>query len=532
VVAAVLIDLDRFGQLNDVLGRHAGDTALRLVAERLRASLHEPHTLARVGGDVFAIAFSGLARGVDVAELLEHQVLAPFEAQFTVGDKNVRIALRAGVALYPADGRDAETLFKHAEVALKKAKSSGERYLYYEPQMNVAAAGRMALEYAMRNALAAGEFIVHYQPRVELLGGRIVSAEALVRWQHPQRGLVPPCEFIPLAEETGLIVPIGAWVIDAVCRQQAEWKAQAREVVPVAVNLSAVQLEKGDLHQLIAEAIARHGLTPHDIEFELTESAVMSDPERATQYLHELKRLGVKLSLDDFGTGYSSLAYLKRFPFDFVKIDRVFITDVTTNPDDAAIASAIIAMAHSLGLRVVAEGAESEGQLQFLRRHHCDELQGYYFSRPVPGADFAAMLAEGKRLAPASDADEAEGTLLVVDNEPHHMAALGRLLRREGYRVLTARTGEEGLKLLALNPVQVILSDQRMPGMAGSVFLGLVKELYPDTIRIILSGDTDLAAVIESVNRGAVFKFLTKPWDDDLLREHIRDAFRRYRPRR
>ena len=399
LAAVVLIDLSQFAQLNDALGRHVGDAVLKMVAQRLRTALQEPYSLARISGDAFAIAFSGLQRAADAAALLEQQVLQPLSQPFAVAHQEVRISVRAGVALYPADGRDAETLFKHAALALKKAKSSGERYLYYSPQMNAAIAARVALENALRGALEGAQFVMHYQPRVDLRSGRIIAAEALIRWQHPQRGMIAPAEFIPMAEETGQIVAIGDWVIDAVCAQQAAWQAQELAIVPVAINLSAVQFKKGKVQQTIRDAVSRHGLEQRYIEFELTESMMMDDPEEAIRILKEIKALGAQLSLDDFGTGYSSLAYLKRFPFDFVKIDRAFITDVTNNPEDAAIATAIIAMAHSLGLRVVAEGVETEGQLQFLRAHGCDEVQGYYFSRPVPAREFATMLHEGKRLA-------------------------------------------------------------------------------------------------------------------------------------
>ena len=316
----------------------------------------------------------------------------------------MRVSARAGLALLPDNGRDAETLFKHAEIALKKAKSQGERYLYYAPQMNAALAAKLKLRSELQQALETQQFEVFYQPRVDLQSGRIVSAEALIRWQHPQRGMVPPDHFIPLAEETGLIVPIGAWVIDAVCAQQNAWLGRQVAIVPVAVNLSAVQFKKGLVLETIRDAIAQHELAPSYIEFELTESIVMSDPEEAARNLHALKQLQVKLALDDFGTGYSSLAYLKRFPFDFLKIDRAFITDITRSPKDAMIATAVIAMGHSLNLRVVAEGVETEEQLDYLRRHRCDEIQGYYFSRPVPAAEFEAMLQAEKRLAPAPDA--------------------------------------------------------------------------------------------------------------------------------
>ena len=527
VVCCIALNLDHFSQLNDALGRHAGDALLGQVAARIKAALREPFCLARIGSDTYAVALAELAHGADAVVILEQKIFESLSQPFTLDRQEVRISVKAGLALFPEDGADAETLFKHAEVALKKAKSSGERYLYYAPQMNATMAARLELENALRQALDARQFVLYYQPRVDMLSGRIVGAEALIRWEHPQRGLVSPMEFIPLAEETGLIVPIGAWVIDTVCAQQAAWLEQKIELVPVAINLSAVQFKKGQVLQTIGEAVARHGLPPRYIEFELTESVVMDNPEEATRNLRALKSMGMKLSLDDFGTGYSSLAYLKRFPFDFVKIDRAFVTDITNNTEDAAIATAIIAMAHSLNLRVVAEGVETEGQLRYLRRHRCDEMQGYYFSRPLPADAFASMLRDDKRLVLEREPTEQAATLLLVDDEPNILSSLRRLLRQDGYKVLTAISGQEGLDLLALNPVQGIVSDQRMPGMAGSEFLGIVKELYPDTIRIILSGYTDLDALTDSINRGAVYKFFTKPWDDTLLREQIRDAFRR-----
>jgi EAL domain-containing protein (putative c-di-GMP-specific phosphodiesterase class I) len=264
--------------------------------------------------------------------------------------------------------------------------------------MNAAIAARLALKAGLQTALEQQQFIVHYQPRVDLVSGKIVSAEALIRWLHPQRGIVAPDSFIALAEETGLIVPIGDWIIAAVCAQQAAWQASGVAIVPVAVNLSAIQFKKGDVLQTIKNALRQHGLATHHIEFELTESIVMSDPEQAALTLQALKELGIKLSLDDFGTGFSSLAYLKRFPFDFVKIDRAFITDITKSDKDAMIATAVIAMGHSLNLRVVAEGVETEGQLDYLRQHDCDEIQGYFFSRPVPAPAFETMLRESKHL--------------------------------------------------------------------------------------------------------------------------------------
>ncbi|HLD66455.1 MAG TPA: EAL domain-containing protein [Pseudomonas sp.] len=529
-VAVILLDLDRFKQLNDSLGRHVGDALLRMVGERLEASLEQPCVLARVVADTFAVAVAGLPDGVDATHLLGKRIFAPLEAPLTLDGHEIHLSAKAGVALFPSDGQDVESLFARAEAALKQAKASGEHYLYYAPEINARIVEKQALERALRVALEAGQFVLHYQPRVSLHNGRIVGAEALIRWQHPEQGLVAPDQFIPLAEQTGLIVPIGEWVLRSALDQQAAWLAEYLDVVPVAVNLSAVQFHKGQVLQLLRELLGDTPALAAYLELELTESVVMRDPDEAAKQLQAFRDLGLRLALDDFGTGYSSLAYLKRFPFDMVKIDRAFITDITRNPSDAAIALAVIGMAQRLNLCVVAEGVETEAQLNYLRSNGCDEIQGYYFSPPVPASAFAALLRSGKRLPPRTTVEQEGRTLLLVDDEPGVLNALNRALRPEGYRILTAIGGEEALELLALHRVQVIVVDQRLPGMTGTELLSTVKALHPDTIRIVLSGYTDLKVVVEAVNRGAIYKFLSKPWDEEQLREHIREAFLRHRP--
>jgi len=385
----------------------------------------------------------------------------------------------------------------------------------------------LGLEEQLRVAINAGQFVLHYQPKLDVISGEIVGAEALIRWQHPDKGLLAPTAFIALAEETGLIVPIGAWVINAVCAQQAIWIAEGLHAVPIAVNVSAVQLSK-DFLNTVRAALSKHSISGKLLELELTESALMNNEYQAVEVMQGLRELGSGLALDDFGTGYSSPAYLKRFAFDSVKIDSSFITDITRNPEDASIATAIIAMAHSLHLKVVAEGVETLGQFNYLRAQGCDQIQGFLFSPPVTEDVFASYLRSFRRMHLPLPAPDDQQTLLVVDDEPHISAALFRMLRRDGYRILIAASGVEALEILAINRVQVIISDQRMPEMSGTEFLDKVRQMYPDTIRMILSGYTDLRVVTESVNRGAVFKFLTKPWDDDQLRDHVRDAFRRF----
>jgi diguanylate cyclase (GGDEF)-like protein/PAS domain S-box-containing protein len=529
-VAVILVDLSRFKLLNDTLGRHVGDELLKQVGERLLEARQEPCSVARVAADTFAIAVAALPLDDDATHALRNNVLKPLAAPFFTSAGELRLAARAGVALYPGDGVDGSTLFMHAEAALKQAKASGETHLYYASDINARIAEKLKLEHELRHALQQRQFEMYYQPRVNLQTGHIVGAEALIRWHHPERGLVLPSEFIPLAEESGLILPIGEWGLRSVCSQQAAWLAAHLNAVPVAVNLSAVQVNKSKLHSLLSQLLAEYRLEPRYLELELTESVMMQDPEQAEQVLQALRKLGIRLALDDFGTGYSSLAYLKRFPFDSVKIDRAFITDITLSPDDAAIATAVIDMAHRLSLNVVAEGVEQEGQLGYLRQHGCDEIQGYFFSPPVPAAEFAAMLRDAKRLAPQPAHAVEERVVLVVDDDLNILADLRKMLRQEEYRVLTATSAREGLDLLAVYPVQVIVSDQRMPGMNGIEFLGVAKELYPDTLRILLSGYTDLQSLTEAVNRGAIYKVLSKPLDEPQLREHVREAFRRFRP--
>jgi len=341
---------------------------------------------------------------------------------------------------------------------------------------------------------------------------------------------VPPNEFIPALEETGLIVRVGSWVIATACRQIGLWLRSAIGPVQVSVNVAGRQFAEGDLGADVLQALRENDISPDLLELELTESSLMANTERTIATLRNLKTLGVQISIDDFGTGYSSLAYLRRFPIDKLKIDIAFVREVTSNPDDAAIVLAILGMARSLKLEVIAEGVETAAQLSYLRRHQCDQIQGFYFSRPLLLEDAEKLLREEKCLPPPAGAALARRqTLLLVDDEASILTALQRLLRQDGYHILAAQSAEEGFELLALHEVQVILCDQRMPSMNGTVFLDRVKELYPNTLRIVLSGYTDLESILEAINRGAIYRFYTKPWDNQLLRCNVREAFRHHR---
>jgi EAL domain-containing protein (putative c-di-GMP-specific phosphodiesterase class I) len=351
--------------------------------------------------------------------------------------------------------------------------------------------------------------------------------EALIRWHRPGLGMISPARFIPLAEETGLIVPIGEWVLRTACAQNKAWQDAGLPTCCVSVNLSARQFKQPELADMVAAVLRETGLEPQHLDLELTESLVMSGAEQFISKLQALNAMGVRLSIDDFGTGYSSLSYLKRFPINTLKIDQSFVRDIVTDVDDAAITRSVISLGHSLNLKVIAEGVETDAQLAYLRRHGCDEMQGYLFSRPVPAAEFEQMLRDGKSMTVADGGDDAaQKTLLVIDDEPITLMSLKGILRQDGYRILTALTPGEALELLALHPVQVIVCDQHMPLMMGTELLGKVKDLYPDTIRIVLSSHTDFETIIDAINRGAVYRFYTKPWKIDVLRDNIREAFR------
>jgi diguanylate cyclase (GGDEF)-like protein/PAS domain S-box-containing protein len=524
-VCVIVLDLDGFTEINRTLGRQVGDGLLRAVAARLLRDLTAPFALARTAEDTFAVA--GPSQSTFASDHLRDAALGVLHDVFDVQGQAIRISGQSGIAQFPDDGEDARMVMLNAESALKRAKASRQSYIYSSHALNALAASRQALEGDLRDALADNQFRVHYQPRIDMGRGEMVGAEALIRWQHPSRGLLAPAEFIELAEETGLILQIGTWMLQAVCVQQAAWIAAGVQAVPVAVNVSAVQFERGDLLQVVRKALQKSGLEPRMLHIELTETAVLHESEAAAEVLHAVRALGVELALDDFGTGYSSLASLKRYPFSMVKIDGSFITRITSNAEDATITGAIIAMAHGLRLRVIAEGVETLGQFNYLRSRNCDEMQGYLFSRPVTADVFEQMLRVGKRLTLPDLAAESRQTLLLVDDERSILSALTRSLRQDGYRILSAGSGEDALELLALNAVQVIISDQRMPAMSGTEFLRRVARLYPATVRILLSGYTDLKVVTEGVNQGAVFQFITKPWDDDMLRQKVRDAFRR-----
>jgi diguanylate cyclase (GGDEF)-like protein/PAS domain S-box-containing protein len=408
-IAVLFIDLDHFKQVNDAFGPALGDELLRQVGNRLVHSVRSGDTVGRLGGDAFSLIHSmmdGERAAADIANTLRAALRAPFELE----GHPVPITASIGISIYPDDALDHETLIKYADSGMHQANATGgDTVRFFTAQMNTEVLARLDLEKALHKAVAENEFVLYYQPKVQISSGRIVGVEALLRWQRPEQGLVAPNAFIPVLEATGLIVPVGRWVIAAVCRQIGRWRHSAVGPLQVSVNVSGRQFIEGDLTADVNSALSDSAIPPELLELELTESSLMANTGRTIDTLRSLKTQGVQISIDDFGTGYSSLAYLRRFPIDKLKIDIAFVRDITRDADAAAIALAIIRMAHSLKLNVIAEGVETGDQLSYLRRHGCDQIQGYYFSPPLPLQELEALLADAMAAGDVADVQQEDG---------------------------------------------------------------------------------------------------------------------------
>jgi diguanylate cyclase (GGDEF)-like protein/PAS domain S-box-containing protein len=528
-VAVMFLDVDHFKDINDTLGHVIGDKVLALIAERLVGCVRLRDTVGRLGGDEFAFILpieNELGAGV-VADKIRKALHEPLR----VDGNDVNLTASIGITMYPSDATRPEVLVKYADTAMYGAKHAGrDIFCFFKPQMNSDVRARLELEQSLRRAIDNEEFVLHYQPKVELNTGRVVGVEALLRWQRPGHGLVPPNQFIPVLEATGLIREVGNWVIVQACKQIAAWASNDIGPRRVAVNVSARQFLDADLDHQIGVALLAYGVPADALELELTESSLIADTQLTIATLQKLKARGVQVSLDDFGTGYSCLAYLRQFPIDKLKIDIAFIRNVTTNLADAAMTETIIRIAHSLNMDVIAEGVETAAQLSHLVRQGCDQMQGYYFSRPLPLPALEELLRRGTTLTmPDDTADVARTTVLLVDDDAESLTALERLLEHDGYQMVTAASASEALELLALHRVQVIVSGGGMGSASQAGFLQLVRGLYSDSLCIVLSTSTDPHVVIDTVNRGAVYGFYVKPWDGEVLRDKVREACRHYR---
>lgn len=528
-VALLFINLDGFKLINDSLGHRTGDKLLVQVAQRLKSLVRCGDTVARIGGDEFIVVLPDLSQKDDAIIVVEN-ILRDIATPYAIDDNPLHITASVGIATVDGDLENPMELLQQADLAMYRAKQLGRNtYQWYSTKLNADANYRVALRNDLQNAIEHDGLTLHYQPLIDARSGKIKAVEALVRWQHAERGLIPPDDFIPLAEETGQIVALGRWVLENACRDIVRLQAQGFPHCGISVNVSPIQLRKVDFVEEVCEALKATGLSPEYLELEIVESAVLHDTDMVIQTLKDLRKLGVKIAIDDFGTGFSSLSYIKLLPANKIKIDRSFIKDVIKDRNDAAITQGVISMAHHLSLEVVAEGVETEAHAAFLRKHRCDLLQGYAFSRPLPFDELITYMLTQDTVRIQShhrtEDEDTRPTLLLLDDEANVLRALTRVLRRDGYQILSTTSVREAFDLLAEHNVQVIVSDQRMPEMSGTDFLSQVKNIYPDTVRIVLSGYTDLKSVTDAINEGAIYKFLTKPWDDQQIRNHIQQAF-------
>jgi diguanylate cyclase (GGDEF)-like protein/PAS domain S-box-containing protein len=392
-LALLALNVQRLGVINDTLGRQAGDAVLKHVAQQLQHALENRHPASRISADTFAIVLANVKEEADIAHILEQKIIPSIGQLFSIQDQELRLSIKCGVALAPSDGTDADTLFRNAEVALKKAKASGDKYLFYASQMNARVAEKLTLENRLRGALVAEQFVLHYQPKVDIATNSIAGIEALIRWESPELGTVPPNEFIPLLEETGLILDVGHWVLKRAVHDYRRWVAKGLRPPRIAVNVSSLQLRQRDFADQAKKALAQEGGEASAFDLEITESEIMNNVEECIVKLRAIKEAGIRIAIDDFGTGYSSLSYIAKLPVDSLKIDRSFVATMANSADHLGIVSTIISLAHSLDLKVTAEGVESEEQLKLLRLLKCDEMQGYLFSPPLPPEKFESLIA-------------------------------------------------------------------------------------------------------------------------------------------
>ncbi|CAN7394348.1 EAL domain-containing protein [Massilia sp. LjRoot122] len=526
-VSVLFLDLDRFKFINDSLGHKAGNIFLSTIADRLSQAVRIGDMVARLGGDEFVLVLPERAGGPLSGAAIE-RIMGAVAEPVAIDGQEFEVGCSAGIANFPADGTDPDVLIDCADRAMYAAKQRGpHQFQYFLPEMHQQAHERLELERALGGALAAGQFQIVYQPWADLSSGRVAGVQARLRWQHPVLGLLPPERFLPVAEESGTGAVLGAWLLEQACRQVRAWRDGGCGDLALALGLGRRQMKETGLPGKVGQVLAETGLPPHCLRLELAESAVAGEDVQVLPVLNGLRALGVRLAIDRFGTGQVTLAELRRLPIDVLQIDRSLIRDLPGHRGAEAITDAIVSMAHSLGIRVLAGGVDTEAQCEFLSRNMCDEVEGELLAPPLTPEAAGALLAGNAGLpARLLRLHKRERTLLLVDDEPNILAALKRQMRGMGCRILTASGGQEGLAILEREAVDVIVSDQRMPGMTGVEFLRVVKQSHPDTVRMVLSGFTELQSVTDAVNEGAIYKFLTKPWDDTQLRAHIEEAFR------
>ncbi len=519
-VAVCFLDIDRFKAVNESLGHQTGDLLLLEVANRLKTCLRESDTVSRLGGDEFALILPELSQR-QYSTYVAERIIHALGASFSIDGNEIFASASIGITLFPNDSDELDTLLRNADTAMYRAKELGRNnYQFFTTEMNANAMEAIKLERDLRHALENEEFVLFYQPKASCTTGRIVGFEALLRWRHPVRGLVAPNEFIPMLEETGLIVPVGAWVLHEACRQTKIWQDDGHGELSMAVNVACKQMNSV-LCETVSHALKSCGLKPEYLELELTESQLMTDADNIITTLHQLKEIGITISVDDFGTGYSSLAYLKRFPLDSLKVDRAFVQDITADTNDVSITRAIITLAHSFNLEVIAEGVETEGQLNLLIANQCDVIQGFYFSRPLPEKDISVMLRDGRalsayRLQGTGGSSSDHRNLLLAGCSTETVEHLRNHIDSAHLALHVVPASAAAFELMATQPINIVMAGDQMGDMTPVDFLERIKILHPDTVRLLSGSPLTPDEQSAAMKRSAAFRFITTPCDEHL----------------
>ena len=527
-VSVFWIQLQEYESISIALCDEDLSRLLETVSRQLLSEVRAIDTLAYFGNGAFVVVASKFRQEEYIPDLA-HRLRDAASFSATYSGKSFKTVCQIGVSIFPRNGVNAETLLTKAkQAAAGVGGKKGVLIRFASEELNEKYLLRLNLEDQLKGAIKYNELSLHYQPKASLRSGRMTGMEALLRWNNPKLGSVSPALFIPLAETLGLIEDIGEWVFKSVCQQYQKWSAKHLSPPPISLNLSGGQLRNRDFVFFAGDTIRKTGVPIQMLELEVTETAMLGSLDSAQKILEELKGMGFSISLDDFGTEYSSLSYLRQLPIDKIKIDRSFVSDITHNPNSAAIIKATRAMAEALGHEVIAEGVETEGQLRFLEKIGCDEIQGYFYSKPLPPDELERFLSERPVLPVAATAAAAK-RILLLDDDPGVLATLGGLLEDNGYAVETAGNAEDGFFKLAQQDISVVITDLVMDGLDGASFLARIKKLYPQTVRIAFTGRQDVAILVNAVNKGSVFKFFLKPWSESAVLNIVEEAFQYHR---
>ena len=521
-ITVLYFNIAQFRSVNETLGHERGDALLRAVGQRLQEQTKPSDTVGRLGSDEFIVLLTETEHNIPVLDQVR-TLLSAMERPFELDEQTYTAKFYVGLSQYPADSDKADALLLYADRAAKWVKQ-GQRYGLgqYADGKPLLKQNLTSRERELRRAVEQRELCLYYQPQIDLFNYSILGFEALLRWNHPERGVLSPDHVIPLAEEIGLIERIGGWALEEACAQSRNWQEQGFESLTVSVNVSARQFMQDDFVRQVERALLTTGFSPQSLKLELTESMLLPNAKHTQNTLHQLQELGVQLVLDDFGTGYASLSYLTRFPLDWLKIDKSFVQEVAAKPNNAAIVTTTITLAHSLGMKVIAEGVESDAQLAFIERHHGDGAQGYYFSRPLPVEAAREWLVRPK--LPTLSHPVSSRTVLLLEDDELQRQLYTLWLKPDKYHIITASDASQAFLILAHQPVDVVLVDYVLPGIDGVEFLRRVRSIYPETVRVMVSASTDRSALAKAINDGSIFRFLDKPVNGELLRQTVRQA--------